>query len=310
MPRPYSDDLRWRAIESVEEGASRHEAAERFEVSPSTVINWLRRWRDHGNAAAMPSGGSVSRLEQHAEWFLSLVARQPDLTLDEVVAAKAKRRIGGSRSAVSRFYIRHNITFKKSLRATEQDRVDVARARRLWIRRQGLLDPARLVFIDETAATTKMVRLRGRCPRGVRLIGHAPHGHWKTITFVAGLRNNEMVAPLVVDGPMDGPTFVTYVEQCLAPTLDHHDVVIMDNLSAHKVPGVREAIETAGAKLRYLPQYSPDLNPIEMSFSKVKELLRKAAERTVEGLCRRIGLIIPSFTPQECANYFTHAGYG
>jgi transposase len=113
MPRPYSDDLRWRAIESVEGGASRHEAAERFEVSPSTVINWLRRWRDHGNAAALPSGGSISRLEQHAEWLLNLVAQTPDLTLDEVVTAKAKRRIGGSRSAVSRFYIRHNITFKK-----------------------------------------------------------------------------------------------------------------------------------------------------------------------------------------------------
>jgi len=113
MPRPYSDDLRWRAIEAVAGGASRHEAAERFEVSPSTVINWLRRWSDHGSAAAMPSGGSVSPLEKHAEWLLALVVRQPDLTLDEVVAAKAKRRIAGSRSAVSRFYIRHKITFKK-----------------------------------------------------------------------------------------------------------------------------------------------------------------------------------------------------
>jgi transposase len=113
MPRPYSNDLRWRAIEAVTGGASRHEAAERFEVSPSTVIKWLRRWHDHGSAAAMPSGGSVSRLEQHAEWLLDLVALQPDLTLDEVVAVKAKRRIAGSRSAVSRFYIRHNVTFKK-----------------------------------------------------------------------------------------------------------------------------------------------------------------------------------------------------
>ena len=115
MPRPYSDDLRRRAIDAVVGGASRHEAAERFEVSPSTVINWLRRWHDHGGAAAMPSGGSISRLEKHAEWLLCLVARQPDLTLDEVVAAKAKRRIAGSRSAVSRFYIRHKITFKKTI---------------------------------------------------------------------------------------------------------------------------------------------------------------------------------------------------
>jgi transposase len=172
-----------------------------------------------------------------------------------------------------------------------------------------MFDPARLVFIDETAATTKMVRLRGRCPQGTRLIGHAPHGHWKTITFVAGLRNNGMVAPFVVDGPMDGSTFVSYVEQCLAPTLDRRDTVVMDNLSAHKVQGVREAIEAVGATLRYLPQYSPDFNPIEQSFSKLKALLRKAAERTVEGLCRRIGLIVPSFTAQECANYFEHAGY-
>jgi transposase len=170
----------------------------------------------------------------------------------------------------------------------------VALARKLWIRRQGLLDPARLVFVDETAATTKMVRLRGRCPRGTRLVGHAPHGHWKTITFVVGLRNDGMVAPFVVDGPMDGSTFVSYVEQYLAPTLDHHDTVIMDNLSAHKVRGVRKAIEAVGAKLHYLPQYSPELNPSELSFSKVKDILRKAAERTAEGLYRRIGLIVPA----------------
>ena len=144
---------------------------------------------------------------------------------------------------------------------------------------------------------------------GPRLIGHAPHGHWKTITFVAGLRNDGMVAPFVIDGPMNGPTFVSYIEQCLAPTLDRRDVVIMDNLSAHKVAGVRDAIEAVGATLRYLPPYSPDFNPIEQSFSKLKADLRKAAERTVACLCRRIGLIVPSFTAQKCGNYFEHAGY-
>jgi transposase len=199
---------------------------------------------------------------------------------------------------------------KKSLRAAEQNRPDVALARRRWIREQYMLNPARLVFIDETAASTKMVRLNGRCPRGVRLIGYAPHGHWKTITFVAGLRNNGMVAPFVFDGPMNGPTFVTYIQQCLAPTLARRDTVIMDNLAAHKVVGVRQAIEAVGAHLRYLPQYSPDFNPIEPSFSKVKSKLRKAAERTVKGLCRRIGLISRSFKTQESANFFRHAGYG
>jgi transposase len=310
MAKPYSDDLRVRAITIVEGGASRHEVAALLEVSPSSVINWLRRWSDDGSAAAKPSGGSVSPLEKRAGWLLALIAEHPDLTLDEAVTAMRRRRIVGSRSALSRFFIRHDITFKKSLRAAEQVRPDVARARRRWIREQGTLNPARLVFIDETAASTKMVRLNGRCPRGVRLIGHAPHGHWKTITFVAGLRNDGMVAPFVFDGPMNGPTFVTYIQQCLAPTLGRRDTVIMDNLAAHKVAGVREAIEAVGARLRYLPQYSPDFNPIEQGFSKVKSHLRKAAERTVKGLCRRIGLISRSFKVQECANFFEHAGYG
>jgi DDE superfamily endonuclease len=143
----------------------------------------------------------------------------------------------------------------------------VARARRRWKREQGMLDSRRLVFIDETAADTKMVRLSGRCPRGERLVGRVPHGHWKTITFVAALRRNGMTAPFVVDGSMTGKTFLAYVQQCLVPTLKRKDIVVMDNLPAHKAPDIREAIETAGATLRYLPQYSPDLNPIEMSFS-------------------------------------------
>jgi transposase len=172
-----------------------------------------------------------------------------------------------------------------------------------------MFDPARLVFLDETAASTKMVRLSGRCPRGTRLIGHVPHGHWKTITFVAGLRNDGMVAPFVFDGPMNGPTFVSYVQQCLAPTLDRRDTVIMDNLASHKVAGVREAIEATGARLRDLPQYSPDFNPIEQAFSKLKAHLRKAAERTIAKLCRRIGSIVRSIEATECANYFEHAGY-
>jgi transposase len=168
---------------------------------------------------------------------------------------------------------------KKSLRAAEQHRADVARARRRWIRQQGFLDTTRLVFIDETATSINMVRLRGRCPRGERLIGHVPQGEWKTITFVAALRHNKMEAPMVLDGPINGASFVAYIEQCLAPTLKRGDIVV--NLPAHKVPGVKEAIEAAGATLQYLPQYSPDLNPIEMPFSKFKAFLRKVSERTV-----------------------------
>ncbi len=154
-----------------------------------------------------------------------------------------------------------------------------------------------------------MVRLYGRGPRGVRLVDRVPHGHWKTITFVAALRHDHMVAPMVVDGSMNGEMFLAYVEQCLVPTLHRNDIVVMDNLAAHKVLGIREAIETARATLRYLPQYSPDLNPIENAFSKFKTYLRKIAERTVPGLHRAIRSFIPSLSAQECANYLRHAGY-
>lgn len=158
MPKPYSDDLRERVIEAVAAGASRREAAESFSLSASSAVRWLQRWRDTGYARAKLSGGSTSPLEEHVEWLLALVAKQPDLTLDEIVVAMRKQRIPGSRTAVWRFFERHNVTVKKSLRATEQERADVARARRRWIRKQGLLDPARLVFIDETATSTSLVR--------------------------------------------------------------------------------------------------------------------------------------------------------
>ena len=309
MPKPCSLDLRMRLLEAVIAGASRREAADCFDVSASSAVKWLQLWQETGSVAAKPTGGSISPLEEHADWLLALISKQSDLTLDEVVAAMRKRRIAGSRSAVWRFFKRHNISFKKSLRAAEQERVDVARARRRWMREQGMFDPARLVFIDETSTNTAMVRLRGRCSRGERLIGRVPQGHWKTITFVAGLRHDKMVAPFVVDGPMTRATFLAYLEQCLRPTLKRGDIVIIDNLPAHKGVAVEKAIKTARARLLYLPKYSPDLNPIELAFSKLKTLLRKAAERTISGLCRRIGKLIAAFSARECTNYFSHAGY-
>jgi transposase len=172
-----------------------------------------------------------------------------------------------------------------------------------------MLDPARLVFIDETAVSTNLVRLRGRAPRGVRLIGHVPFGEWKTVTFVAALRHNKMTAPMMIEGAMNGEAFLAYVEQCLVPTLKRNDVVVVDNYAAHKVPGIREAIENARATLQYLPKYSPDLNPIEMAYSKFKEFLRKAAERTIPGLYRAIRSFVPQLSRRECASYFRHAGY-
>lgn len=186
----------------------------------------------------------------------------------------------------------------------------MAAARRRWIRAQGLLDATRLVFIDETAANTKMTRLYGRCPRGKRLAACAPCGNWNTVTFVAALRHNGIAAPMIIDGAMNGTTFLAYVEQCLAPALKPRQTVFMDNLAVHKVAGVREAVEAAGARLEYLPKYSPDLNPIEMSFAKLKTQLRKLARRTARGLRRGIAAFIPTVSPREARNYFRHAGYG
>jgi transposase len=186
----------------------------------------------------------------------------------------------------------------------------VVSQRLAWRAAQPDLDPARLVFIDETGASTKMARLYGRSFRGRRCIAAIPHGHWKTTTFVGGLRHTGITAPMVLDGPMDGPAFLAYVEQVLAPTLAPGDIVVLDNLPAHKPAAVREALRAAGAELRYLPPYSPDLNPIEMAFSKLKALLKKAAARTIHDLWRAVAEALPRLTPDECRNYFTAAGYG
>ena len=175
---------------------------------------------------------------------------------------------------------------------------------------QPRLDPRKLVFIDETAASTNMTRRYGRETRGERLVCKVPHGHWKTSTFVAALRHNRVTAPLLLDGPMNGPAFLAYVQQILAPTLRRGDIVIMDNVGVHKVAGIRAAIEARGATLLYLPPYSPDLNPIEQFFSKFKAVLRSAAARSVESLWEIIGSCIADFPPRECAAYVANAGYG
>lgn len=185
----------------------------------------------------------------------------------------------------------------------------MAAARQDWKADQAGLDAKRLVFVDETGTSTKMVRTHGRCRRGRRLIGKAPWGHWKTTTFTAGLRCDRLVAPFVLDGPMNGEAFLVYVETILAPSLLHGDIVVIDNLPAHKVAGIRAAIEARGAILLYLPPYSPDLNPIEMAFAKLKALLRKAAARTTDTLWDAIADVLRAFTPDECANYLAHAGY-
>jgi len=185
----------------------------------------------------------------------------------------------------------------------------VARKRERWKRYQARLDPRRLVFIDETWAKTNMTRTHGRCAKGQRLVDKVPHGHWKTLTFLAALRCDAITAPFVLDGPINGDWFLAYVEQVLVPTLKPGDVVVMDNLGSHKGKAVRRAIRQAGAHLLFLPPYSPDLNPIEQVFAKLKTLLRKAAERTVEATWQRIGKLLDHFSADECANYLVNSGY-
>lgn len=181
--------------------------------------------------------------------------------------------------------------------------------RHAWSDGQPDLDPSKLIFIDETSASTKMARLRGRARRGERCRAPVPHGHWKTTTFTAGLRLDGLSAPMLLDGPMNGSAFLAYAEQVLAPQLRPGDIVVMDNLPAHKVSGVREAIQRAGASLLFLPPYSPDFNPIEMAFSKLKAILRKAAARTIDDLWNTIAACLNQFSQIECQNYFQAAGY-
>ena len=172
------------------------------------------------------------------------------------------------------------------------------------------MDPARFVFLDETGTATNMARRYGRSPSDRRLIAAVPHGHWRTTTFIAGFRQTGIIAPLVLDGPMTGLAFRAYVEQCLAPALAPGDVVVLDNLAAHKIDGVRQAIATAGASLLYLPPYAPDLNPIEQLFAKLKALLRKTAARTKDDLWSAIGRLLDACPASACANYLRHCGYG
>jgi transposase len=198
---------------------------------------------------------------------------------------------------------------KKTAHAAEQDRPDVLSQRQAWSQEQGGLDRDRLVFVDESWASTNMARRYGRCLRGERLRMSVPHGHWKTTTVIAGLRTSGIVAPFVIDRPINRVIFEAWVERVLAPALRPGDIVVMDNLTCHKGPRVRTLIEAAGAELRHLPPYSPDFNPIENAFAKLKTLLRKEAARTVDALWSAIGRLIDLITPPECINMFTAAGY-
>jgi transposase len=312
MSKALSVDLRDRVVAAIEDGMSCRQAAVRFGVSASSAIRWRALARRQGDVRPGPLGGDrrSARIEAHSALILGPVDAKDDITLAEIRACLAQRGVAVGMGTLWRFFDRHKITLKKSAHADAQGRPDVVMQRAAWFESQPDLDPSTLVFIDETGADTKMARRHGRAPRGQRLRSSVPHGHWKTTTFVGGLRLTGMTAPMVLDGPMTGDWFLAYVEQVLVPTLRPGDVVILDNLPAHKNAAARRAIQAAGAELRRLPPYSPDLNPTENAFSKFKANLRKASARTVDQLWAAIDEAIETFTPEECANYFAAAGYG
>ncbi|MBI1291889.1 IS630 family transposase [bacterium] len=311
MGRASSGDLCVRVLKASADGMSARRAAVRFGVAASTAIRWIGRAKA-GELEPRPTGRRrSSSLDAHEAFILSMIEAEKDITLNEmVVQLGSQRGIVIGRSALNNWLRRQGFTYKKkTAHALEQERHDVLRKRQAWFEAQLDLDPAKLVFIDETDLSTKMARLRGRAPRGERCRAGIPHGHWKTTTFTGALRLSGMTAPMVLDGAMNGAVFLAYIEQVLGPTLSKGDVVVMDNLPAHKAAGVRQAIEAAGAELRCLPPYSPDFNPIENAFSKLKSLLRAKGERTIDALWTAVGEAIDRFQPHECANYFTACGY-
>jgi transposase len=306
MTKSYSLDLRRRVARFVEAGHSCHEAARHFEVSVAFVVRLMAAYRATGSLAAKPEGGwRYSKLDPHREFLIRRVSEKSDITMPQLAAELLALGTKVTPASISHWFRRQGYRFKKN--AAGQRTRTLRRAPGPRALRQ---EPHRLVFLDETGTSTKMTRLRGRCPKGQRLYARAPFGHWLTQTFVAGLRYSGLTAPWVIDGPMTRQIFETYVETQLAPTLSKGDVVILDNLPAHKSEKAAQCLKQRGAWFLFLPPYSPDMNPIEQLFAKLKAHLRKAEARTFDALWRAIGEICDGVEAEECRNYFTAAGYG
>lgn len=306
--RPYSLDLRQRVIAAVDarEG-SQPQIAERFHVSVSFITRLLKRRRQTGSLAPKPHGGGhPPALDRAAQQRLrQLIRKQPDATLLELVAQLG---VPCGRMAIFRTLRKLKITRKKkSLHATQRDSPRVRRKRRAFRKALADLDPQRLVFVDETGATTAMTRAYGRARRGQRVPGSVP-GHWTSVTLISGVRLTGVVSPLAFEGAIDGPAFEGYVEQALAPRLRPGDVVVWDNLKPHEAAGARRAVEGSGARLIRLPPYSPDLTPIEEMFSKVKQFLRSAAARTTETVYEAIGGALRAVCPKDIRGWFKSCG--
>jgi transposase len=306
--RAYSNDLRVRVLEARQAGETTAEVADRFGVCGAFVRRLCQRFRETGSLAPKPHGGGPARkLAAHEAALRRAVREHPDATPAE---HRARLTLPVSRVTVWRTLRRLRLTRKKkSVRAAEQDRPDVAAARHQWPGRLAGVSPADLVFLDETGANTALQRTHGYGPVGERVVAAAPFKRWRGVTFVGALTGGGLAAPWAFEGAMNGALFSAYVEQVLVPALRPGMVVVMDNLACHKVAGIEAAIRSAGCRLEYLPPYSPDLNPIENAFSKLKRKLRDWAARTTGGIFAALRQIVPRFQPAECLNYFRHCGY-
>ena len=310
MTRPYSEDLRERALLLAERGKTIRAIGAALSISPSCVSKWRKLERETGGLKPGQVGGHKKRVlrGETAQWLRERIRSDP-FTLRGLAAELAARGVKTHPKAVWVFVHAEGLSFKKTALASEQERPDVARRRTRWKARQGRIDPRRLVFVDETWIKTNMAPLRGWGPKSARLIQRTPHGRWTTQTFVAALRHDRIDAPWVIDGPINGAIFTAYVREVLAPTLAEGDIVILDNLGSHKGKAARRLIRARGAHLLFLPPYSPDLNPIEQVFAKLKHLMRKAQPRSPEATWRKAGELLDIFSPTECGNYLVNAGY-
>lgn len=301
--RAYSTDLRERIIAAVEGGEhSIRQIADRFSVSLSCVVRLLQQWRRTGSLQPKPHLGAARKLDDEADArLLELVREQPDATLDEL---RDRLGIPCSRMAIARALQRLKITRKKkSLHAQEQDSPRVQKQRKAFQKKMASMDPDHLVFVDEEGVNTSMTRTYGRALQGERVTAVTP-GAWQNVTLIVGMRTTGVVAPLTLPGAVDQGVFQTYVEESLVPELQEGDVVVFDNLSAHKNPAVIAAIEGAGASVERLPVYSPDLTPIEEMFSKTKNYMRTVAARTTETVMTALGNALESVTTSDILGWF------
>jgi transposase len=307
--RAYSKEFRERVVAAMKRGEKPLSIAKRLEVSFNWVYNLLKRYRTTGSYEALPSnaGAKPKLSESDLEILRQTVLKHPDATLEEL---KELTGLAVSKATLCRALKKLRLSFKKkTFNASEQKRPEVKEARETWKEEKATENAGKFVFLDESSINTGFSRLYGRAPIGERLFDYVPDCRWATMTVLSSLRLDGTTEALVFEGALNGEMFKAYIKECLAPSLKKGDIVIMDNLSSHKVEGLEEIVEKRGARIEYLPPYSPDLNPVENMWSKIKSQLRKKKERCKEILVNAIGAALRTITAQDAQGWFEHCGY-